>query len=170
MGVSDRHRGISVCFRGDLWRVCDWTVVARAGDASLGNFAVPARASAICAVFAGAHQPGVRTQFALCAGVRLFGGEVAAGGSCARAAAGYSAIHSSAEFFAGSDAGDGGVDSASPDRRGTRLDSADFHGASVEHRIQLLFFAEVGAAGTQRGGADLSIWAMATIRAIGFAV
>src|SRR4029077_4997909 len=140
------------------WGVCDWAVMARAVNTAGADFAEPARASPLCALFAGAHQPGVRTQPDFCAGVRLSGGEFAPCGSCVGAAAGYSAIHSGAQFFARRDAGDGDVDSAPPNWRGAGLHSADFHGASVEHRVQLLFLAEIATPGTQGGGADLSIW------------
>src|SRR5713226_9770690 len=170
VGVSHRHRGVSVWFRGDLWSVCDWAVVAGATGAASANFAEPARAAALCAVFAGAHQPGVRTQLDFCTGLRLPGSKFAPGGSGVGTAAGYSAIDSGAQFFAGRHAGDGGVDPAPPDRRGAGLDLADFHGASVEHRVQLLFVAEIGAAGTQRSGEDLSFRALAKIRGTGFAV
>ena len=60
-------------------------------------------------------------------------------------AARYFAVHPGAEFLARRDARDGRDFPASNGRR-TRLDPADFHRTGVEHRVQLLFLAENGAA------------------------
>ena len=54
--VSDRHRRFPFCLRGDLRHVRDRPRVARSDRADFAHFAEPARASALRAVFGGAHQ------------------------------------------------------------------------------------------------------------------
>ncbi len=102
----------------------------------------PRALAPVCGVFPGANRDCLPFVAPVCPGLRNGGGQIRTRGENHAAAARYPAVDSGAEFSSRRHAGDGRAVSGSATGPGAGFDPADFHGASVEYRVQLLRFVE----------------------------
>ena len=167
-------RGGRICLRGiigDFVRVVRFRAdLVRAFHAGCEHFLEPARVAAVCRVFPGAHCDCLHSGAAFCIGLWICGGQVRARGENPASAARYFAIDPGAELSSRRNAGDGGVVPRQAAGPGTGLGLADLHGTGLEHRVQLLRFAERNPARTAGGCAVVPLQRVAAIHRAGAAL